>query len=47
MEKIDELLQPFALWLGLGLTKAAVVALIVALLVIIWNGTSDSGGLDD
>jgi cytochrome bd-type quinol oxidase subunit 2 len=47
MTEIDTLLTPFALWLGLGLTKAAVLAIAVWIAVIAWHGTTDSTGCDD
>jgi hypothetical protein len=47
MEKLDALLTPFALWLGLGLTKAGIVALGVAIVVIAWKGTTDFDGMGD
>jgi hypothetical protein len=47
MEKLDAFLQPFALWLGLGLIKAGIVMGIVAVIVIVWNGTTDGDSLGD
>lgn len=47
MEKLDELLQPFALWLGLGLTKAGIAVAVVALAIIVWRGTTDGDDLGD
>jgi hypothetical protein len=47
MSEIDAFLTPFALWLGLGLTKAAIVALGVAIVVIAWHGTTDGDSMGD
>jgi hypothetical protein len=46
MNELDALLQPFALWLGLGLIKAGIVVLGVWLAIIVWRGTTDGEGYD-
>lgn len=47
MMELDALLQPFALWLGLGLTKTGIVAFFVWLAVIVWQGTTDPNNYGD
>jgi hypothetical protein len=46
MQEIDAMLQPFALWLGLGLTKAGIVVVTVWLSVVVWRGTTDGNDMD-
>jgi len=47
LQDVDALLQPFALWLGLGLTKAGIVVATIWLLIVMWRGTTDGDNMGD
>ena len=47
MNEIDIFLQPFALWLGLGLIKAGILMIVAWVVIIAWRGTTDDNNWGD